>query len=121
MEDDGRMMKMGKSCKDVRLFEEKRKISKHKKGNMIYTIYKGNYERKSNSNLDINLIFYVNHRLVDATLMTILILFLILPPQQTWTPKRKSLGLSLSFSSSSMMLRESQKTTKKKEEDSFKS
>ena len=49
--------KMGKSGKDERLFEEKRKNLKHKKGNRIYTIYGGNYKRKSNPNLYINTIF----------------------------------------------------------------
>ena len=74
---------MGKSGIDERLFEEQRKNLKYKKGNRVYTIHREDYRRKSYPNPQINPGFYANPRRGDVRHVTILILCLIFPPQQT--------------------------------------
>ena len=60
-----------------------KKNLKYKKGNRFYTIHGGDYKRKSYPNPHTNLIFDASPRSGNALLVTILILHLILPPQQT--------------------------------------
>ena len=60
--------------------------------NRGYTIFCGDYKRKSDPNPHTNLIFYAWSRPGEARLATISILRLILHPQQTWTPKNAKIG-----------------------------
>ena len=82
MEDDGRMVKIGKSGTVERLFEEKIKNLKYKRRNRVYAIHGGDYKRKSDPNPHTNPVFGASPRPGDAWLVTISILHLILPPQQ---------------------------------------
>ena len=63
IEDDGRMVKkqgngvIKELGKDERLFEEKRKTLKYKKGNRVYTVHGRDCKRKSYPNPHTNPIF----------------------------------------------------------------
>ena len=69
-----------KSCKDERLFDEKKKNLNYENGDRVYTIHGGDYKRKSYLNPHTNLVFGASPRLGDARLVTISNLHLILPP-----------------------------------------
>ena len=86
MEDDGRMVKnrekevIKKLDNNERLLEEKRKNLKYEKRNWVYIIHGGDYKGKSYPNPHTNPIFDTSPRSGDARLITISILYLILPP-----------------------------------------
>ena len=83
MKDDGRMVKNRVARKlgnDERLFKEKRVNLKYKNLNRFYTIHEG-ITRENQIQILTNPIFYANHRQGDASLFTISIIHLILPPQ----------------------------------------
>ena len=66
MEDDGRMVKIGKSGNDEIFFKEKRTSLKYEKRNRVYTINGGDYKRKSDPNPHTNPVFYASPRPGDT-------------------------------------------------------